>query len=221
MISIYALYSQSSSIRYVGKTRNVESRLAAHLRGARKGLPYHRHAWIRSVLSAGETLEIVVLDSTDNNDEANRLEKYYISFFRSNGYDLTNVTEGGDGQSHTYKPTLETIQKITEAHYRRPIERELARRAKISAGLKGKKKTPEHIRNASDALRGRSVSEECKRKIRELALARGAKPPSRKGCVTSEETKLKLSKFAREKRQHMVESLNALVAITEATNGIG
>lgn len=54
--------------------------------------------------------------------------------------------------------------------------------AGVSAALKGKPKTAEHIRNAANAQRGKTISEETREKIRASLIGRkSTKPRSHKG----------------------------------------
>ena len=56
-----------------------------------------------------------IIDYADTREEANNLEEYYISFYKSNnrnyGY---NITAGGDGHNGQ-SPSAETRKKISES----------------------------------------------------------------------------------------------------------
>lgn len=82
-----------------------------------------------------ENFKTEILKECDTQDELNQWEQYYIKELNTkypNGY---NLTDGGDGNSG-YQMTDEG-------------------KARISAALKGKKKSEEHIRKISESKRGK------------------------------------------------------------------
>ena len=87
-------------------------------------------------------------------EDLNRWETYYIGYYDTykNGY---NCTLGGDG-SRGYKPTEETLNKI-------------------STSLKGRKMSEEFCRKTSERLKGVPKSEEHKRKLSEVRRNSGNK----------------------------------------------
>lgn len=94
------------------------------------------------------TYEVLVKNNYSSLDSAtedlNRWESYYIGYYDTykNGY---NCTLGGDG-SRGYKPTNETLLKISNA-------------------LKGRKMSAEFCRKTSIRLKGVPKSDSCKKKL--------------------------------------------------------
>jgi hypothetical protein len=107
---IYVLSDNEGRIRYVGKTiKPLAKRLAAHLSDARKKpairkkraaiTPWwaksHRVNWIRALLDAGVSPVITLAGEYDG--DGNQEERAWIKYFRGEGCDLVNGTDGGDG----------------------------------------------------------------------------------------------------------------------------
>lgn len=143
-VTIYGLKSSADGvIRYVGQTVTaLEERLKNHLRHARKYKHRRVSCWINSVVAAGSSLEVIVLES---NATWNDAERRHIANLRAKGHNLANGTDGGDGALGA--------PKSAEA------------RAKISAALKGRKKSPEHVASMAAAMRGKSPSATTRAKI--------------------------------------------------------
>ncbi len=153
---VYGLASQNE-IRYVGKTSGpLEDRLKRHLRTARSGASWHSARWIRSV---GYAIEIIPLekDPVGGLDES---ERSWIATLRSYGCRLTNMTDGGDGQSPGYSPSRSARKKMSDAGLRRyadPVLGPLGREASAAGGrlLRGFTRSPENRVKIADTLRGR------------------------------------------------------------------
>lgn len=144
---LYDLRDPQHEVRYVGKTvRKLETRLAQHLTEA---LVKRRHTHCGSwIISLGrENVGILLLDQA-NREDLGTLEREWIARLRPSGR-LTNLTDGGDGGASS---------------------RSIATRAKISASLRGRKKSPEHAAKVGMAHRGKTVTEENRRKLREAWL---------------------------------------------------
>ena len=94
IIFIYTLADPiTEEVRYIGKTNNLKVRLQNHLCDRGKT---HKVNWIKS-LKRKELLPIIeILDQCNKND-ANFLEQYWISQFKTWGFNLVNGTDGGDG----------------------------------------------------------------------------------------------------------------------------
>lgn len=59
---VYGLVGPDGIVRYIGCCKNPTSRLAQHLRTARKGKGHPVHEWMRSVLAAGGEISQVVIN---------------------------------------------------------------------------------------------------------------------------------------------------------------
>jgi len=151
-VFIYTLSSTRdiNNIRYVGKTTQaLKRRLQGHLCDAKKALKTNRINryclnWINKEILEGYEIIIEELDSMtfENKNEWKWLEKYWISQMKIWGFNLTNLTEGGE-DNYLPNPTKETIRKRAESIIGK--KRDLETRRKISKGLTGIKRSPETI----------------------------------------------------------------------------
>lgn len=147
---IYALNDpHTGRTRYVGVSKDPKQRLADHLSHS-KSYNTHRDCWIRRllVLKASPVLEI--LDAVPSG-EWKFWEREYIRLYRVLGFDLTNLTDGGDGGEiwKGRKHSLET-------------------RLKMSKAQTGKRFSKEHCQKLSQRL----VSMETRKKISESKLGK-------------------------------------------------
>lgn len=97
MYNIYTLSNPiTGEIRYVGFTSQLlRKRLASHLLEARKDRKKntYKNNWIRSLLKQEITPKIELIDVIESNLDF--WERYWISQFRTWGYNLVNLTGGG------------------------------------------------------------------------------------------------------------------------------
>lgn len=94
-IYIYTLEDPiTQEIRYVGKTSNPSRRFQSYL-WDRPKVKYHSYYWIQSLLKKRQKPVMNIIDETDTNWE--QLEQYWIEQFRQWGFNLTNITKGGEG----------------------------------------------------------------------------------------------------------------------------
>lgn len=158
--TIYALCAPDGEIRYVGKTTKREKvRFAQHMKEARYRTRTHSARWIMSLSSPPTILPLVVVPD----EYGSEMERRVIAHFRSKGYRLTNLTDGGEGASGAVR-SPET-------------------RARIGARLRGRKLSPEHIQK----LKGKVFSAETRAKLSASQRGRGL------GRVLSAETCAKMS----------------------------
>ena len=97
-------------------------------------------------------------------EEALSSEISLIKSFKDLGYQLTNLTDGGEGASGL-KLSEETKQKMSIAHFGKVRSAEA--RANISAGLKGRVFSEEWRAKIGATSRGRKHSEATKLQISE------------------------------------------------------
>lgn len=84
--------------RYVGWTVNVRKRLWDHVYEARKRQKItYKNNWVFSVLQRGKKPVVHVVDTIPPNVPWGDYERFWIARFRSEGADLTNATDGGEG----------------------------------------------------------------------------------------------------------------------------
>ncbi len=128
---IYALSDpRTSKVRYIGKSNWVEKRYINHLYAASRPNPsFHVFRWIRQLLDLGlkPGVEVLLEVPYKNWQEA---EKFMIAHYKQ-FCDLTNMSEGGDGDCLTD----ESIEKIRQSHI-------------------GRKHTKEHRENNSKSKMG-------------------------------------------------------------------
>jgi hypothetical protein len=99
-VRIYALCDYPEVPRYVGKTvRWLGDRHKAHIRAAQTiempRLPVHR--WIRKQISINAPLVIKLLENVEDASIWAERERFWIAKLRSDGANLLNLTNGGEG----------------------------------------------------------------------------------------------------------------------------
>lgn len=124
MSKIMFIYTLSdpitNEIRYIGKTNNIKDRLKRHLQKSnldKYEKNTHKSRWIRSMLICDKSPNIEILD-IGNTENVNDLEIYWISQFKTWGFNLTNLSAGGEvGVDWTGKKHKDTTKnKIRDSH---------------------------------------------------------------------------------------------------------
>ncbi len=164
------------------------------------------HKFVQAKLSLlGTAIEIKIIDQGITEEEAFAKEVERIAFWKNDGADLCNLTDGGEGPSG-YKFSEERKRAVSEKSKGRKHSAES--RAKMSAAAMGntkglgKKKTPEAIEKTASYWRGRPKSEEMR--IKMSASKRGQVRPHtpeedaaasarQKGIPKSDEIRRKMS----------------------------
>lgn len=146
--TIYALSDPiSKEIRYIGKSSIGLERAKSHtLPSTLKKGNTHCCTWIKSLISLGLKPIIEEVEVHQNHDDLIQAEIFYISYFRSLGFNLTNHTYGGEG-SVGRKYTMPKETKI-----------------KIGNSNRGKIRTPEWRNNMSLSKKGHKYSDEIRLK---------------------------------------------------------
>lgn len=96
---IYSLeHPLTNDIRYIGKTDNLLKRYSAHLKEneTESKRKTKKNSWIKSLLNQNLVPKINIIDIIPF-EEWKFWEQFYISLYKSWGFDLTNLTIGGDG----------------------------------------------------------------------------------------------------------------------------
>jgi hypothetical protein len=106
---IYGLFDpRTGTIRYIGKSNKPKERLKnGHLLSKRKT---HKTSWILNLKKEGLTPTLEILDIVKLS-EWSFWEQYYISLYKSWGFELTNLTPGGDGITYYTKEVLDKMSK--------------------------------------------------------------------------------------------------------------
>lgn len=112
MIYIYTLTDpRNNDIRYIGKTNNLKNRLKTHICEAKKGNT-HKNNWIKSLTTNNIKPIIEILDIIDG-DDWGIAEKYWISQFKTWGFNLVNNSEGGENPPILKSHSEKTKQKLS------------------------------------------------------------------------------------------------------------
>lgn len=154
-VFIYCLKDPTTGdVRYIGQTKNPKKRLGSHCNTSIKERSRLGN-WLKSLASRREKPILTILHEVRENASWAEEERRYISCAKALGLDLVNATDGGEG---TLNPSLETRKKISAAL--KGVKRSPEARAKMSAGRRGMKLTPEHRARIGAAQLGRKRSPE-------------------------------------------------------------
>lgn len=171
---VYVAFNDKSENKsvYIGKTKfSLFKRKNEHEKRSinKPKSPFHKA--IRSYGIENFTwYEIIDVKS----DEVNDLEKFYISEFIKDGYNLYNITTGGDGgdtiSNHPNRESIiENMRKAQRERFKDPIQGELIRSLAIRLGygkwMIGKKLTEEHKNNIGQGIQLALLDEEKRNRI--------------------------------------------------------
>ena len=131
---IYILMDLRGQIRYVGKANCPRKRLSDHIKDCFSGKVSHKISWIKSLISRGERPSIEVIDEVPN-EEWQFWEKYWINQLKQWGFNLTNLTEGGQG-ANGYKHSIEAKEIMRKAKLGNKLSKD--HKKKISNSIKTK-----------------------------------------------------------------------------------
>lgn len=96
---IYGLIDpRDDELRYIGKANDVDSRLKDHIKAAKANKSRKIARWIRGLLSKDLVPNLILLAPTSEADWRND-EREWIQAMRLAGFNLLNMTDGGDGVS--------------------------------------------------------------------------------------------------------------------------
>ncbi len=93
--SIYVFVDDRNRPYYVGKTNNMTRRKKEHKELILNGDRLPKYHAARSLMHRGIPFRMKVIRTTTIEDEAWKLERYFIQKFRREGYKLYNCTYGG------------------------------------------------------------------------------------------------------------------------------
>jgi hypothetical protein len=168
---IYELLDpRSKEIRYVGKTNDPKHRYSQHLYCSKYNKrTSHCVSWIKSLLGIGLEPILEIKEEFNNERECFVREIEIISEYRNNGVRLTNLTDGGEGQSgrvvsEETRKKISNTKKLTPNPYLGKKRPEYIGQ-KISASSRGRKLTEEHKNKLSNAKTGKKLSENTKAKM--------------------------------------------------------
>lgn len=152
---IYSLSNPiNNEVRYIGKSTNIENRYKQHIKKCQKEMT-HKCSWIKSLQTENLKPKIEVVDTVESN-EWQFWEKYWISQFKSWGFDLVNGTEGGDGilsHNNFTKQNISDSKKGVKVHTD-DYKKLLSEKMKNNSYTLGKKLSDEHKRKISSSQLG-------------------------------------------------------------------
>ena len=192
---IYIKIFEDKSI-YVGMTKDFNCRMSQHKSMAKKKTNLPLYNKMNKMSHYTETIFFSELYSDLPN-----IEKIVIKNFRDLGFEVLNLTDGGEGTlGYTYKKTDEAKMKLSKALKGRVVSEET--RKKLSMVSKGRIPSDETRKKLSESnsknMLGKHHSEKSKRIMRDLKIGKydGDNNPMY-GKYHSEKTKNKMSKLAK------------------------
>jgi hypothetical protein len=138
---IYALCDpRDNQIRYVGKSSSGLSRPKKHWTHTQTRNSFDPcHNWVRSVMSHGSLPQIEILEEFSNAGELDEAERFWIGYLRFIGCRLTNMSDGGEGQTG-FHHSEKTKEQMRNSHTGKP------------SGMKGKIPWNKGLRYKSPAI---------------------------------------------------------------------
>jgi hypothetical protein len=139
------------AVRYVGKTVNLRIRKKAHSSGV---LRFRVGAWLGKLreLTLKPIFEIV--EMVEGSGWIER-ERHWIEHYKSHGYDLCNLSNGGEGEVGR-RLSSETKERLRQMFKGRPIPQR--QREQISRSLTGKKQSQETIEKRKATIAARRAA---------------------------------------------------------------
>lgn len=118
--NFYVLFDEQNpeDIRYVGTTtKKINERFAQHkycaMHPEKRGLPVHK--WMYSKYKNGGKIGFKKIDECSEEDWEER-EKYWISYYKSQGFNLMNLDKGGKGIITKEKRSISSIERSIKGH---------------------------------------------------------------------------------------------------------
>ena len=160
----------------------------------------HHKAIVAKLNRIGSAFEVKMVATGLDEQEAFKLERTRIQFWRNAGVDIANFTDGGEGLSG-HKFSAAHKEKLSLAHKGRPLQNE--HKLKLSISTKGRKKTTEAIARSAASRKGKKATDEARKNMSLAHKGKKRKPLSKEtknkisvahiGKKVSAETKVKLS----------------------------
>lgn len=153
----------TGEIKYIGKTiKSLNNRLSGHIVDSRRDRRKVSN-WIKSLMGKGLKPNICLIEETENWEFE---EQFYISYFRFLGFNLKNLSSGGEVGSIGVKWSVEQRKKLSESLKGRIVSE--ATRKKLSISKKGIKYGPMkeyHKKKISEANKGKKMAEIAKLRL--------------------------------------------------------
>lgn len=162
---LYALIDpRTGDVRYVGASTRGMARPKEHGTAYGRRGRTHRHAWLKQLWLKGLVPSILVLGGYADPTAMYAAEVRTIAEFRAAGFDLVNMTDGGEGTKGR-RLTPEHRRKLDRSHGKCSAEV----RAAVGNAHRGTRLSLEQKQKISVTMTGRRISDEHRRNI---AMAR-------------------------------------------------
>lgn len=208
-ILLYVLVDpRDGTVRYVGKTNyTLKKRLREHRNNPRNN---YLACWVRSLKELGLTPIIEEIDRVEDSNDKDwqRVERYWISFYRNMHCDLVNLDSGGTGGHEKSEETKKKIGDANRGKVRSPETLE-----KLRVAQTGKKRSPEHCANMSKAVKGTKLGPRPPEVLEKISKAlmgkKRPRTPEHQAKLTAkligrevkQETRDKISQFQKGKKR--------------------
>ena len=152
---IYVFSDENCLPKYVGKAKDLSKRIKEHYKDRIKYNTWF-YRWLNKQIKEEKEVFVDILEEVFDDNWQER-EKYWIKHIKELNYELTNMTDGGDGNNNQifsketinkrnesrkwYKPSEETKKKISEGHMGKFVSE--ITRGKLRQANLGKKYTEE------------------------------------------------------------------------------
>jgi group I intron endonuclease len=107
---IYLLQSPISDKVYIGQTWNLKDRYKSHRFDSLNRTKTHKDKWYKKYTNLGWEPQMSTLCECEES-EVDKMERFYISFFKQMGFKLTNAEDGGNLNKHHSNETKLKISK--------------------------------------------------------------------------------------------------------------
>ncbi len=145
MVYIYSLKDpRDYQIKYIGKASDVNKRYKQHIENYtnQKSL---KSSWVLSILRSGLLPILEIVEICDESKWQER-EQYWIKYYKELGFDLKNMTNGGDGNTGLKMSDI-SKEKIRRANLGKKSSKEKI--TKISNWAKGNNKIQKNLKLGS------------------------------------------------------------------------
>lgn len=149
-VYIYGLVDpRTGEIRYVGKTNNLKLRYNGH--NKTKWIRDKKTSWVVGLKQLGLNFKMIVLEETDT-DGWSSAERWWVEHLRSNGYNLTNLNNGGYGKGSMGDSTKEKLRLANLGKPSKLLGTKLSEEAKQNNRLAQQKLVPSQVREIRKIL---------------------------------------------------------------------
>jgi hypothetical protein len=167
----------TSEVRYVGKSSRGVLRIREHFGIKGRNACGYAKMWLRKLHSQNAKPIVLILNESGSEKDVLENEIRVIKLFRESGFDLLNITDGGEGTSGRIL-SVDQRMKISRKLMGHPSSDKV--RAAVSMANKGRKMLP-HVKAALIAAnKGRKPSAETVKKMHDALRAKPISPDTRK-----------------------------------------